>query len=181
MKELGISETDKLHSEIKELKERLNSTEKLLSEKAAFETEVNWKKYENDIITDMQEKFKAFKEQIENEIDNVRMEKTFYEDKYTKLYDTFAQYKNSAPEIDQQDNMTIKEAAIQKTETSTQTDNLQNEEILQQTTLNMDVPEITETNNKMDNFLEKQEFVNHEMEQKIIAFSEMVESKVMTM
>lgn len=176
MKELRNSETDRLHSEIKQLKERLNSTEKLLSEKAASETEVNWKKYESDVISDMQEKFKTFKEQIENEIANVQIEKTFYEDKYAKLYDTFMQYKDSVQE--NKIETIIEKIAIQKTDNSTQTYNVENEDIIEEITEDVVAPKSQETNTKMDNFLEKQESVNYEMEQKIIAFSEMVESKV---
>lgn len=81
-------ETNKLQLEIKELKERLNITEKLLTlreqnnEKDVDTTkESNWSKLE-----ELQEKFDVLKMHVENELKLLHTQKE-YQEKYEKLFE----------------------------------------------------------------------------------------------
>lgn len=87
---------DKLQSEIKELKERLNSTDKLLQEIHASESPVYKKVTDSNQLSDLEHKFCSFREQIENEIATLHFEKNMYEEKYTKLFDLILQSKEKA-------------------------------------------------------------------------------------
>ncbi|XP_019869788.2 cilium assembly protein DZIP1L isoform X3 [Aethina tumida] len=84
------SEADKLQSEIKQLKERINNTEKLIQDKNAIEEKSLQKdkeKQEEMKIKEIQENFDRFRNQVENELKILQMQKSFYEEKYGKLID----------------------------------------------------------------------------------------------
>ncbi|CAH2013409.1 unnamed protein product [Acanthoscelides obtectus] len=91
-------ETDQLQSEIKELKERLNATEKILKDKSA-QVEMKENQQKNDEVREIYAKFEKFKEQVENEISTLQTEKKFYEDKYNRLFDLVMQTKNSESQM----------------------------------------------------------------------------------
>lgn len=81
-------ETNRLQLEIKELKERLNTTEKLIThheptnEKDVDTTkETNWSKLE-----ELQQKFDILKTHVENELKLLHTQKEFHE-KYEKLFE----------------------------------------------------------------------------------------------
>lgn len=78
---------DKLQSEIKELKERLNSTDKLLQQIHISEPQVEKNKTNEHVLTNLEKKFSSFREHVENEIASLHLEKNMYEEKYTKLFD----------------------------------------------------------------------------------------------
>ncbi|KAJ8935071.1 hypothetical protein NQ314_013016 [Rhamnusium bicolor] len=89
-KEATNAETDKLHSEIKQLKDRLNVTEKLLQDRdeKPENKHSDFNVDENKIkVNEIQERFEKFKEKVENDIRILQIEKNFYEEKYGKLFD----------------------------------------------------------------------------------------------
>ncbi|XP_019773430.2 cilium assembly protein DZIP1L [Dendroctonus ponderosae] len=109
------SETEKLNMEIKELKERLNNTEKLFKDKeqeSPKKTEPN-----NDVkkMSEVLEKFEKFKNQVDEELKELRMQKAIYEENYGKLFEIAIQNKeNLEPKNTPQE--------IPKMEITTQTD-----------------------------------------------------------
>ncbi|KAL1496980.1 hypothetical protein ABEB36_008018 [Hypothenemus hampei] len=82
------SETEKLNMEIKELKERLNGAERLLKEKNE-EVPEKWKS--NEVI----ENVEKLKNQIETEIKELKLQKTFYEQNYEKLMSLIVENKEN--------------------------------------------------------------------------------------
>lgn len=82
-----IDEEDKLQTEIKELKERLNSTDKLLRQIHITEPPVDKNKTNEHLLTNLEKQFCSFRDQVENEIASLHLEKNMYEEKYTKLFD----------------------------------------------------------------------------------------------
>ncbi|VEN53596.1 unnamed protein product, partial [Callosobruchus maculatus] len=87
-------ETDQLQSEIKELKERLNATEKMLKDKTDH-AEMKENKGIGSEVQEIYNKFEKFKEQVENEITALLKQKTFYEEKYNRLFEVVFQMKNA--------------------------------------------------------------------------------------
>lgn len=86
---------DKLQSEIKELKERLNSTDKLLQQINVSELPVVKNKIEENPLSQLEKKFCSFKEKVENEMLSLHLEKNMYEEKYNKLFDLMIQSKQN--------------------------------------------------------------------------------------
>lgn len=78
---------DKIQSEIKDLKERLNSTDKLLQQIQITEPPVE------RTNTEFERKFYLFREQVENDISALHLEKNIFEEKYTRLFDLILQSK----------------------------------------------------------------------------------------
>lgn len=113
------SETDKLNMEIKELKERLNNTEKLLKEQKekcpenGFSDEGNGKLH----LTQVLDRFEKFKLQVDEELKDLKVQKNFYEENYTKLFDLVVSQnkENQAPKSND-------DKLQEKTENTTQTD-----------------------------------------------------------
>nr|CAI5830009.1 unnamed protein product [Callosobruchus analis] len=88
-----IPETNQLQSEIKELKERLNTTEKMLKAKIDL-AEMKENKGKDPEVQEIYNKFEHFKEQVENEISALLKQKAFYEEKYNRLFEVVFQMKN---------------------------------------------------------------------------------------
>ncbi|XP_066256913.1 cilium assembly protein DZIP1L isoform X2 [Euwallacea similis] len=133
----NYSETDRLNTEIKELKERLNNTERLLQNKNESnneeknEWEVNGDNNNKSKLIEVVEKFEAFKNEVNSELKELRISKSFYDENYGKLFDKVMQIKeNIDPRIN-----------TEKAEITTQTD-----KILQIDTVhNKNATEIQET------------------------------------
>ncbi|XP_050309490.1 cilium assembly protein DZIP1 isoform X2 [Anthonomus grandis grandis] len=115
------AETDKLNSEIKELKERLNAAEKLLKEKNEQMPEKNMFEMDNTSskVSELLDKFEQFKHQVDTEMKDLKLQKSFYEQNYAKLFELAIQNKeNVEPKSDAKDTL--------KSETAIQTDRLLN-------------------------------------------------------
>ncbi|XP_066138153.1 cilium assembly protein DZIP1L [Euwallacea fornicatus] len=133
----NYSETDRLNTEIKELKERLNNTERLLQNKKEGnheeknEWEVNGDNNNKSKLIEIVEKFEAFRNEVNSELQELRISKSFYDENYGKLFDKVMQIKENIDPI----------VNIEKAETTTQTD-----KILQIDTIhNKNVTEIQDT------------------------------------
>nr|CAH7737657.1 unnamed protein product [Callosobruchus chinensis] len=87
-------ETDQMQSEIKELKERLNATEKMLKDKTDH-ADMKENKGNDQEVREIYNKFEKFKEQVENEIAALLKQKAFYEEKYNRLFEVVFQMKNA--------------------------------------------------------------------------------------
>lgn len=182
--QMNDSETDKLQSEIKQLKERLNSAEKMLQEKAVVESENPQKNGNDDIVAEIQEKFNSFKEQVENEIANLQLEKTFYEEKYGKMFDLVVQSKNNR--FENNGDKSFMKNANEKIENSTQTLSISIENITvenctqtEQTKKNMQMETVQNVSiPDQDNISDTQEYINDRIEEKINDFGETIDSKV---
>ncbi|KAK4880521.1 hypothetical protein RN001_008667 [Aquatica leii] len=86
-------ETDKLQSEIKALKERLNNTEKFIhydNEKLSTKVIDNTKhkSVENTALTELQHTFEMLKMHVDNELRMLKTQK-YDQDKYEKWFETF--------------------------------------------------------------------------------------------
>lgn len=75
------------------MKERLNSTDKLLQKIHVTEQPVDNKNSEQPLLSELERKFRSFREQVENDIASLHLEKNMYEEKYTKLFDVILQSK----------------------------------------------------------------------------------------
>lgn len=71
----------------------MNSTDKLLQKIQVTEPLVDNKNTEQPLLSDLERKFRCFREQVENEIASLHLEKNMYEEKYTKLFDLILQTK----------------------------------------------------------------------------------------
>lgn len=80
-------------AEIKELKEHLNSTDQLLQQISWSKTLIDQKNTNQDMLPDLEKKYCSFRDQVENEITTLRLEKKLYEDIYTKLFNVILQSK----------------------------------------------------------------------------------------
>lgn len=110
------SETDKLNMEIKELKERLNNTEKLLKEQKEKSPENGFPDVSNGKLhlTEVLDKFEKFKSQVDEELKELKVQKNFYEENYAKLFDIVVSQNNKENQPPKSNN--------DKTENTTQTD-----------------------------------------------------------
>lgn len=101
--------------EIKELKERLNNTEKLFREKEQESPKKTEANNDAEKVGEVLEKFEKFKNQVDEELKGLRMQKAFYEENYGKLFEIVIQNKeNMEPKNTTQE--------IPRIETTTQTD-----------------------------------------------------------
>lgn len=110
------SETDKLNMEIKELKERLNNTEKLLKEQKEKCPENGFPDVSNGKLhlTEVLDKFEKFKSQMDEELKDLKVQKNFYEENYAKLFDIVVSQNNKENQPPKSNH--------DKTENTTQTD-----------------------------------------------------------
>lgn len=132
------SETDKLNMEIKELKERLNNTEKLLKEQKekcpenGFLDASNGKLHLSEVL----DKFEKFKLQMDEELKDLKVQKNFYEENYAKLFEIVVSQNNKENQAPKSND----DKLYEKTENTTQTD-----KVLQiENVNNKNITEITE-------------------------------------
>lgn len=188
-------ETDKLHSEIKQLKERLNIAEKLLQEKDGKVQNDTLHDYENENrlkVNEILEKFEKFKDKVENDIKILQIEKNFYEEKYSKLFEVVLEsskkenvstepvhelYFVDRDKIQQQENDFV--VNVDKIETTTQTDKesfpIKNLQI--ETVHNKNIFEFKDVDKDCDSTQEKND-IQDTIAQKITQFEEQLELKV---
>ncbi|XP_056637375.1 cilium assembly protein DZIP1L [Diorhabda sublineata] len=161
-------EADKLHSEIKELKERLNNTEKFIQEKPINEGRDD---KTTKLVSEIQESFDRFRKQVEEKMTSLQLEKNFFTDKYDKLFEIVLQYKMVERE---QRGMHITEEKKRNVENiSTQTDKVRKH--LQIHTIRDDNTFYFEDKN-----LRPQEDIEEKIEKKFNDFEENIESKIST-
>ncbi|XP_018561298.1 zinc finger protein DZIP1 [Anoplophora glabripennis] len=190
------AETDQLQSEIKQLKERLNITEKLLQEKDEQTQNVKLKENENENklkVIEILEKFEKFKDKVEYDIKMLQIEKNFYEEKYSKLFDVVLESNKkenvntessqqprsvSKDQIQQQEKSFL-EHIVDKIETTTQTEkeNIPTKNLQIETVHNKNIFEFKDMDKDSDSTLEKNN-IQDTIEQKITQFEEQLESKI---
>ncbi|XP_023029057.2 DAZ interacting zinc finger protein 1 [Leptinotarsa decemlineata] len=180
-------EAEKLHLEIKELKERLNNTEKRIQKDS---DEIESDKLRDDefdaskLINEIHKNFEKFREHVENKIDTLYSEKNFYDDKYNKLFNIVLEYRNR--EDDQrkeQEVQNVKESSVEHSnmkESTTQTENAEKSEKLQIETIhNTNYYEFKE--GSTEELTAEDDHVHNEiLEKKMNAFGEILENKIST-
>lgn len=188
------AETDQLHSEIKQLKERLNIAEKLLQEKDEKVQNVKLNDNENENkqkVNEILEKFEKFKDKVENDIKMLQAEKNFYEEKYSKLFDVVLESskKESVNTEPVQQPQLVSNGQIQqendfignvdKIETTTQTEKetVPTKNLQIETVHNKNVFEFQDVDKDSDSAHDKNN-IRDTIEQKITQFEEQLELKV---
>lgn len=187
-------ETDQLQSEIKQLKERLNIAEKLLQEKDDKTQNMRLDETENENklkVNEILEKFEDFKDKVENDFKMLQMEKNFYEEKYSRLFDVVLEsnkrenvnieslpQQSVSKEVESQEKNPV-EDIINKIETTTQTEqedvhvkNLQIETVHDKNVFDFkDKDDYSDSARRRNN-------IQDTIEQKINEFEEQIELKV---
>ncbi|KAJ8951822.1 hypothetical protein NQ318_019796 [Aromia moschata] len=186
------TETDTLQSEIKELKERLNTTEKLLQEKEEnMEKAItNLNADESKIrVDEIQEKFEKFREKVENDLKILQIQKNFYEDKYSKLFDLVIQSNNKEnidsnivpPKLEppKEEANNFSENVTEKMENTTQTDpeRKATKELQIETVQDRNIFHIKDTDST-ESLLGNKENFEETIEKKMHMFEENLESKI---
>lgn len=169
---------DKLQSEIKELKERLNSTDKLLQQINVSDPPVQKNNAGQNPVTELEAKFSSFREQVENEISSLHFEKNMYEEKYNKLFDLKLQFNQSGNLVlENVGTMTSDtfDISATKVHASTQTAQLRQNDLKQETV------QILSLNNSQEisQGLYESPHDNHDrLEEKLTTLSEDIDNKV---
>lgn len=147
------------------MKERLNSTDKLLQKIHPTEPPVENKIAEQHLLSDLESKFRSFREQVENEIASLHLEKNMYEEKYTKLFDLILQNKKKPNVVlettgtmtsDEYSNVVTR--AVQETskiekstvDDSTQTEQFKSNKLEQMTVQSLSIGGSPDTHHKKD-------------------------------
>uniref|UniRef100_A0A6P7GRQ8 Zinc finger protein Dzip1 n=1 Tax=Diabrotica virgifera virgifera TaxID=50390 RepID=A0A6P7GRQ8_DIAVI len=181
------TEAEKLHSEIKELKERLNTTEKFIQEKPSPRDAENFKEVSTEtegktakLVCEIQESFEKFRDQVEDKMNSLQTEKNFFTDKYDKLFDVVLHYKNKEKEEGDQDSKNVEKPVMEGPrieDSSTQTEHEKTEKILEIQTFQHDntyhVAETVVSEKAVED-------IDHKLEKKLINFEESIESKIST-
>ncbi|RZC32910.1 zinc finger protein DZIP1L [Asbolus verrucosus] len=130
-------ETDKLHLEIKELKGRLNSAEKMIQNDQIHHKPVQEKEieYESKKIDELQQKFEDLRVQVQSELKILQTQHNFQE-KYEKLFEKMT-LQNSRVQLDRGAGDLGK-----RRESTTQTDT----EISQEPSIHFEVPKLEQKN-----------------------------------
>ncbi|KAF7267451.1 hypothetical protein GWI33_019317, partial [Rhynchophorus ferrugineus] len=103
----NIPQTDKLNMEIKELKERLNNTEKLLKQKDEQNKEnTNPREKRDDTTGEILRNFEEFKKAVDVELNELKIKNSFYKESYDKLFDKLEQTRNEKEMMVKADNTT---------------------------------------------------------------------------
>ncbi|KAJ8916183.1 hypothetical protein NQ315_016322 [Exocentrus adspersus] len=187
------TDTDQLQSEIKQLKERLNITEKLLQEKEKKERDIRDIVKESDEnkvrAEEILEKFEKFRDKVENDLKMLQVEKNFYEEKYSRLFDIVFELNkkdNANVEVEKQQqqlpkkSQILREIAVEtitenKVESTTQTEkeNIPSRRIqLERAVHNKNFYEFKDVDVDLENKAEDT------FEQKISQFEEQMELKI---
>ncbi|CAH1111049.1 unnamed protein product [Psylliodes chrysocephalus] len=187
----GNSEAEKLHSEIKELKERLNNTEKFIQEKPT-EKEIDtykshFKEIDKDsddkttkLVSEIQDSFEKFRKQVEEKMGSLQSEKNFFTEKYDKLFEIVLQYKNREHEIVKIDES--KPIEIPKIENTTQT-SVDEYHSKKEKTKNLQIYTVQHENvfdatKKIKDADDREENIDEKIERKLSNFEENIESKI---
>lgn len=145
-------ETDKLHLEIKELKGRLNSAEKMFQQEQSLNGSPA-KELDTKKIDELMQKFEELRLHVQSELKIIQSQHSL-ETKYEKLFEVFSNQKL------QQKEENVVESCRRRRESTTQTD------------LKVDAPKVLEE-------IEKENIPDFESTQKqIVEFGEVIQSKV---
>ncbi|CAG9858451.1 unnamed protein product [Phyllotreta striolata] len=189
------SEAEKLQSEIKELKERLNNTEKFIQEKPTekeidiYQSPLRVVHKDNDdrttkLVGEIQDSFEKFRRQVEDKMSNLQTEKSFFTEKYDKLFEIVLQFKNKEQEPVKAEESTPKKSAIEQpkientTQTSEQEDKRQKAKNFQVYTVHHDV--IGSKPEQLDEAVATEEKIDEKIERKLSNFEETIETKIST-
>ncbi|KAG5897168.1 hypothetical protein JTB14_022531 [Gonioctena quinquepunctata] len=173
------NDAEKLHLEIKELKERLNNTEKLIQKE---NDEVESDKLRDDelgaskLINEIQKNFERFREQVENKIESLQSDKNFYDDKYDKLFNVVLECRNKESIIHVEnvpEKSPVKHVQIRENTTQTETPENSTVQIETEKPENSRVQIETENDNEIK---EEQEI----LEKRINVFGENIENRIST-
>jgi uncharacterized C2H2 Zn-finger protein len=160
------AEADKLQMEIKELKGRLNSAEKMIQKEQNHEVDTNVsKEVESKKIEELQQKFEDLRVQVQSELKILQAQNNFQE-KYEKLFEKMTLQSGSKSSVDRGGAGDVG----RRRESTTQTDL---EAVLHQASSNIDKSNFEEKNKE-----NIPEFSN--AQKQIIEFEEALETKVLT-
>ncbi|CAH1368438.1 unnamed protein product [Tenebrio molitor] len=158
------AEADKLQMEIKELKGRLNSAEKMIQKEQNHEVDTNVsKEVESKKIEELQQKFEDLRLQVQSELKILQAQNNFQE-KYEKLFEKMTLQSGSKSSVDRGGAGDVG----RRRESTTQTDL---EAVLHQASSNIDKSNFEEKNKE-----NIPEFSN--AQKQIIEFEEALETKV---